>query len=120
MRRLRLSPLAKGDIENILFHSHATFAESARLRYEALIEAALHDIAADPDRIGVKQRSELGPNVRTYHLFYSREHGRTKEGIVREPRHMLLFRVIEPDTVDVGRILHDAMEVTNHLPPGYR
>jgi toxin ParE1/3/4 len=120
MRRLRLSALAKGDIENILIHSHANFGESARLRYEALIEAALHDIAADADRIGVKQRPELGPNVRTYHLFYSRERGRTDDGIVREPRHMLLFRLIEPDIVDVGRILHDAMELANHLPPGYR
>lgn len=120
MRRLRLSALAKGDIENTLVHSHATFGESARQRYEALIAAALNDIATNPDRVGVKQRAELGPNVRTYHLFHSRERGRTEDGIVREPRNMLLFRLIEPNIVDVGRILHDAMEVANHLPPGYR
>jgi len=120
MRRLRLSALAKGDIENILFHSHVTFGESARLRYEALIEAALHDIATNPDRVGVKERAELGSNVRTYHLFHSRESGRTEDGIVLQPRHMLLFRVTPPDIVDVGRILHDAMEIASHLPPGYR
>lgn len=120
MRRLRLSALAEGDIENILVHSHATFGESARRRYETLIAAALHDIVTDPDRVGVRQRGELGPNIRTYHLFHSRENGRTDDGIVREPRHMLVFRLVEPNIVDVGRILHDAMEVANHLPTEYR
>lgn len=116
MRNLRLSRLAEGDIENILAHSHVSFGEDARLRYEALIEAALHDIATDPDRIGVKQREELGRGVRTYHFFYSRESGRTEHGIVRRPRHLLVFRLTEPNIVDIGRVLHDAMEISDHLP----
>lgn len=33
---------------------------------------------------------------------------------------MLVFRLVEPNIVDVGRILHDAMEVANHLPTEYR
>ena len=86
------------------------------MRYEALIETALRDIAADPHRIGVKTRNELGRALLTYHLFSSRNAARTNLGIVRRPRHILVFRVAAPDFVDIGRVLHDAMDLKEHLP----
>ncbi|WP_246103356.1 hypothetical protein [Rhizobium straminoryzae] len=40
-------------------------------------------------------------------------------GIVRRPRHLILFRSIRPDLVGIGRVLHDSMELSRHLPPDF-
>jgi toxin ParE1/3/4 len=40
----------------------------------------------------------------------------TVAGTVHRPRHFLIYRV-EPALVAVGRVLHDAMELTRHLDP---
>jgi toxin ParE1/3/4 len=119
MYRLRLSALAEQDIEEILSHSEAYFGERARLRYETLLEAGLQQIAADPNRAAVRLREDLGPGILTYHLLYAREHARTDHGTVKRPRHLLVFRICSSTLVDVGRVLHDAMELSAHLPTEY-
>lgn len=120
MWRLRLSPVAEQDIEDILAHSEANFGKQARLRYEALLEAGLSEIASDPDRPAVRRRDELSPGVRTYHLYYAREQARNEYGAVKRPRHFVLFRLRAPDILDVGRVLHDAMDLAEHLPAEYQ
>jgi toxin ParE1/3/4 len=119
MWRIRLSAPAEQDIENILEHSEANFGENARLRYEALLEAALYEISANPDRPAVRLRPELGPGIRTYHLFHARDRARTMNGVVKRPRHLLVFRISTPDILDIGRVLHDAMDLAEHLPAEY-
>ena len=37
-------------------------------------------------------------------------------GVVRRPRHFLIYRV-EPALLVVGRVLHDAMELARHADP---
>jgi toxin ParE1/3/4 len=118
--RLRLSAPAERDIEDILAHSEAEFGEIARLRYETLLTTAFTDLAADPGRAGVRIRDELGPGVRSYHLLLARDRARGANGIVRRPRHLVIFRIVKPDILDIGRILHDAMELANHIPTEYR
>lgn len=76
-------------------------------------------MAVDPFRNGSVMRHELGTNVLTYHIRYSRERARHDGGIVRRPRHLLLYRVTRPDLVGIGRILHDVMEIKRHLPVDY-
>ncbi|CAN7242777.1 hypothetical protein G6M16_004730 [Agrobacterium tumefaciens] len=39
--------------------------------------------------------------------------------MVKYPRHLLLYRVLNPDLVGIGRILHDSMEIERHLPVDY-
>lgn len=116
MVRYRLSEAAQGDVLNVLAWTHEQFGEAARLRYESLIVAALRDVASQPDRPGTLARPELGARVRSWHLRLSREHIETGVGVVRRPRHFLVYR-FELDLVVVGRVLHDAMELTRHLDP---
>ncbi|HTP72911.1 MAG TPA: type II toxin-antitoxin system RelE/ParE family toxin [Burkholderiaceae bacterium] len=116
MLRLRLSAAAQADIVEILAWSEDQFGESARLRYEALIAAALRDIAEQPDRTGSIARPELGASVRSWHLRSSRDRARTDLGAVRRPRHFVIYRV-ESDLLIVGRVLHDAMELVRYLDP---
>ena len=116
MVRYRLSATAQADILDILSWSQAQFGEVARRRYETLIVAALRDIATQPDRPGSIERPEFGTAVRSWHLRLSREHARTEIGVVRHPRHFLIYR-LQSDAIVIGRVLHDAMELARHLDP---
>ena len=116
MIRYRLSDAAQADIGQILGWTHEQFGEPARLRYQGLIVAALRDLAIDPDRPGSIDRPELGSGVRTWHLRLSRHHVGAAAGVVRRPRHFLIYRM-EPDLLVVSRVLHEAMELALHLEP---
>jgi toxin ParE1/3/4 len=119
MADFRLSASARADIVEILSWTHEHFGELARLRYQGLLVTALRELAADPERPGSVARPELGAHVRSYHLRHSRDRARHESGVVRRPRHLLLYRAARPDLIGVGRVLHDAMEIAGHLPAGY-
>jgi toxin ParE1/3/4 len=114
MVRYRLSDAAQADVIDILAWTEEQFSEAARLRYEGLIVAGLRDVAKQPDRPGSIVRPELGAGVRSWHLRLSRDHAGKGAMAVRRPRHFLIYR-IEPDLVVVGRVLHDTMELAQHL-----
>jgi toxin ParE1/3/4 len=112
--RLRISNAAKADIEDLLAWSEQRFGEAARRRYEAPLTRALRDVAEDALRAGVRARPELGAGVFSDHLFFSRR--RAFSGLVQQPRHLLVGRILEPGFADILRVLHDAMEISRHLP----
>lgn len=114
MAQYRLSAAAQADLAGILAWTQDHFGIPARLRYQALIVSALRDLAAQPDRPGSTQRPELGEGVRSWHLRLSRERARTATGIVRHPRHFLIYRTQDAYLI-IGRVLHDAMELEQHL-----
>lgn len=114
MFRYRLSDAAQSDVLDILGWTQEQFGETARLRYPALIVPALRDVASQPDRPGGLERPELGAGVRSWHLRLSRQPAKPALGIVRRPRHFLVYR-LEHGLVVNGRILHDAMELARHL-----
>jgi toxin ParE1/3/4 len=120
MVRFRLSPLAERDIEAILAWTHEHFGERGRLRYEALIVRTIQDVADDPMRPGTLARPELTPGARTYHLRLSRDRIMPATDRVRQPRHFLLYRARPDEPVEIGRVLHDGMDLMRHLPDDYR
>jgi len=115
----RLSTTAEADIIRILKYTQDRFGAIARRRYEALLVACLRDIATDPERSGSVARPELGAAVRSYHLRHGCARARTSDSVVRQPRHLLLFRATQPDVIGVGRVLYDGMELERHLPEQY-
>jgi toxin ParE1/3/4 len=115
---VRLSALAEEDIVAILAHTEETFGEAARLRYEALLAVCLRDIAIDPLCLGSAARPEIGEGIRTYHLRYGRMRAQGG-GRVHKPRHFLLYRAMNPDIVGVGHLLHEVMDLQQHVPPVY-
>jgi toxin ParE1/3/4 len=119
MPRVVLSPVAEEDIIEILAWSHEHFGELARLRYEALLTQAIVDIAEDPERTGSISRDELAVGARTYHLWHSRQRAERAVGIVSKPRHFLLFRLNSDREIEIGRVLHDSMDLASNLPDGY-
>lgn len=117
--RVVVAPLARSDIREALIWSQERFGESAAARYRALLKQALRDIAADPERPGSKERPDLARGIRTYHLFFSRDRARSDLGIVKKPRHFLVYRRRGEDVIDVVRVLHDARDLERHLPEEY-
>jgi toxin ParE1/3/4 len=112
--QLRVAKAAQDDIAQILEWTVHAFGAVGLKRYETLIQAALPDLAADPRRVGVRTRDDIGPAICTYHLASSRK--RTSTGSqVAKPRHLVVFRIVG-NTVQVARFLHDAMDFARHVP----
>jgi toxin ParE1/3/4 len=120
MPRYRVSPAAERDIEAILTWTHEQFGTSARIRYEALLVRAILDVAADPDRPGGRPRPDIAADARTYHLYYSRNRVPPPAARVRQPRHLLLYRIRDDGKIEIGRVLHESMDLVRHLPEEYR
>jgi toxin ParE1/3/4 len=120
MTQFVIAPAAQRDIESVLAWTEEQFGEQGRLRYEALIVQAIIDISNNPERPGSSGRSEIAAAARTYHLMYSPGHVSVKVGRVKRPRHFLLYRVQSPGNVEIGRVLHDSVDLERHLPPEYR
>ena len=115
-----IAPAALEDIESILAWTDEQFGQKASRRYEALLTRAIMDIAAEPDRAGSSSRPEIAAAARTYHLVYSRTRVAGGIGRVRQPRHFILYRLRSDGTVEIGRVLHDSMDLARHLPEEYR
>ena len=120
MPHFTLSPAAEDDISSILAWTHQRFGERARLRYEALLVQAMVDVADDPERPGSAAREEIVSSARTYHLFHSRNRVDGPTDRVRRPRHFLVYRVTEKGKIEIGRLLHDSMDLPAHLPSEYK
>lgn len=119
MPQVRLSPEAQADLEVIFAWTHAQFGEGVRLNYEELVVQAFLDLADDPNRPGTWERPDLAKGAFTYHLHCSRDRVSRSVGRIRKPRHFLLYRIAADGYLEIGRVLHDSMELARHLPADY-
>ena len=99
--------------------AQVALANAARPEVKELAQAII-DVAADPSRPGCHMRPEIAANSRTYHLRHSRDRVARRADRVHKPRHFLLFRFADDGAVEIGRVLHDSMDLTRHLPADYR
>jgi toxin ParE1/3/4 len=120
MRPFIIAPAAERDIQTVLAWTHEHFGERARRRYEALLLQAISDVAENSDLPGSSRRDEIAADARTYHLAHSKDRVARRTGRVKRPRHFLLFRVRDDGRVEIGRVLHDSMDLPSHLPSEYR
>lgn len=107
-----LTPLARQDIREILAWSTGSFGPAAASRYRNLLVQALLDLASDPLRPGSRERPELAPGIRTYHLAMSRK--RTPGVTVQSPRHFILYRTIG-GRIEIVRVLHDSRDFNLYI-----
>jgi toxin ParE1/3/4 len=115
-----IAPKARGDIASILAWTEEEFGPQTLRRYGKLIATAIEQVAENPELAGSCPRPEIADSCRTYHLFFSRKAAGRAGDRIHRPRHFLLYRVTESGIVEIGRVLHDSMELTAHLPPEYR
>ena len=106
-----LGARARLGIRVILSASGDRFGLEARRRYRRLLTQAIEDVAADPQRVGVQSAGALG-DMRLYHT----RHARLRAGgrPINRPRHVIAFRIVS-DQIVILRVLHDAMDLPEHL-----
>jgi toxin ParE1/3/4 len=110
MTRLRISRAAQADLTSILKTSFEHWGEAGRARYAALLTAAMQRTAADPDGPTTKERTDLAPGVRSFHIRHARRgHG------VAAPVHVLYYRVADASTLEIIRVLHERMDPNRHV-----
>jgi toxin ParE1/3/4 len=104
--RVRLGAAAEIDFANILRWTTENFgARQSRLYGDALLQA-IGELGNGPEVAGSKARDEIMRGLRTLHV--------ARRG--RRGRHILLYRVAPGRIIEIGRILHDRMELQRHLP----
>ena len=107
---VRLAAAAEADYLQILRWTVENFGSAQARFYAETLASALKMLAVGPDILGVKERPEIGSNIRTLHV--------ARNG--RKGRHFIMFRVESVDgknQIDVLRLLHDSMDLERHLPP---
>jgi toxin ParE1/3/4 len=113
MARYQLSDPAKADIAAILKRSVDMHGLQARVRYRALLTAAMRHVATDPYGPLTTDQTGILPGIRSFHIRYSRKESR--EARVAKPVHVLLYRSLRPGLVEIVRILHERMDARLHL-----
>ena len=107
---VRLSAAAEADYRQILRWTVENFGSAQARNYAGTLSSALKALSTGPGIIGVKERPEIGDNIRTLHV--------ARNG--RKGRHFVMFRVGSidgRDVIDVLRLLDDNMDLERHLPP---
>ncbi|MFC0633180.1 type II toxin-antitoxin system RelE/ParE family toxin [Brevundimonas balnearis] len=111
--RLDISARARDDIARALRTSHKTFGPQAVDRYTLLIDQALADLCAEPDRTGVRRHDSDRSDLRLYPLRHSRTRLAPADR-VGQPRHLIAFR-LSGDTLRVVRVLDERMDLPARL-----
>jgi toxin ParE1/3/4 len=103
--RVRLGAVAELDFANILKWTTENFGVRQSRIYRDTLVRAIDELANGPDVAGSKARDEIMPGLRTLHVA---RHG-------RRGRHFLLYRIAKGRIIEIGRILHDRMDLQRHL-----
>jgi len=108
-RKLRFSKDAVADIEKVLSHTLRRFGGIKHAQYKELMRRALAEIAASPCAWPAQHRPEIHRDARVFHI------GRRG----KPARHLFLYRISGEEFVDIGRLLHDSMDIRRHSPEGF-
>lgn len=111
----RLTAAAQRDIIDVLDYTDTNFGSTLRERYAAAIKQALRAICTDPGRRGVVPL-DLGPGrLMAFHLRHLARGDAPVTSMLRNPRHLLVFKFDGPDSLVVVRVLHESMDPGRHV-----
>ncbi|WP_322046211.1 type II toxin-antitoxin system RelE/ParE family toxin [Paraburkholderia sp. J67] len=104
---VRLADLAVNDFRSIVRWTAEQFGTAQAQDYARTLSSTLQDLTSGPNLPGVRRRDEIARGLMTLHVARNRRKG----------RHFVMFRVFseESRSIDVLRILHDAMDLTIHV-----
>ena len=97
----------------VLRASEKTHGTEARIRYRALLTAAMRRIAAQPQGRSTADRSDLFAGLRSFHIRNSR--AESQEAAVGDPVHVILYRAVGPGLIEIVRVLHERMQPSRHI-----
>ncbi len=107
---VRLADTAEADFQDILRWTTSQFGLRQARVYTQTLTRALTALADGPNIVGAKPRDDIARGLFSLHVA---RHG-------RKGRHFVIFQVDRSkgsNVIAVLRILHDAMDLQQHLPP---
>lgn len=113
MARFRVTLSARLDIHSILATSAALWGTQAKNRYESLLKAAIQAVADQPNGPLTRDRRALRPGIRSFHLRHARK--RHPISGVKQPVHVVYYRLVKHDLVEIVAVLHERMDPETHL-----
>jgi plasmid stabilization system protein ParE len=114
MLQVALSARALSDIARVLDETQFLFGESARIRYQLLIEQSLVDLRGIHPAEQSSPELALPEGVGAYHLSRSRMSvGRHER--VKRPRHYLVYRVVHVELIEIVCLTHDRRDVSEQV-----
>ena len=96
-----LSPLAEEDLRGINRYTIREHGVEQFRTYRAYINKALKEVAENPMCLGSKERDDLVKGCRSYRV-----------------QHHYLFYRLGGDRIQIGRVLHGAMNFEEHIFEG--
>ncbi|MBM3568967.1 MAG: type II toxin-antitoxin system RelE/ParE family toxin [Alphaproteobacteria bacterium] len=108
---VRFSDAADADLRGIAVWTSAQFGNVQAKAYVAILAAAVDALVDGPTIVGARPRPDIGRNV---HSLHAARHG-------KRARHLVLFSPTMREgvaTIEVLRILHDAMDLPRHFKIG--
>lgn len=103
--RVRLTKPAEFDFVTIVRWTTQNFGIRQARAYRRILRTALAALSDGPDPSGSVPRGDIVEGYRTLH-------------VPRPGRHFLVYRLAGANTIEILRILHDAMDLARHVPPG--
>ena len=97
MAKFRLTNKAQADLRRIGRDTQQNWGREQRNIYLGKLDSSFHQLADNP-RIG-RECSEVKQAYRFYHC----------------ERHLIFYRLLEADSVEIVRILHDRMDYLRHF-----
>ena len=116
MAEFRLSAAADDDVEAILRFSLENWGAEASQRYSDMLKAAMKQVAADPEGRATRAREDLDPGVRSFHTRFTRQP--VRKTAVKSLVHVLIYRNLKPDLVEIVRVFHERMDFRRHFERG--
>ena len=113
MAGFRLSRPARVDLTDILATSADRWGIEGRRRYATMLARAMRKVAANPEGPTTRERSDLLPGIRSFHVRHARSDD--PETKVRNPVHILYYRVVQDGLIEIIRVLHERMEPSRHF-----
>ena len=113
MARFRLSRPAQMDVAGIFAQSAELWGAEAGRRYAVTLATAMREVAFDPEGRVTRCRNELLPSLRSFHLRHTRVEDPGSR--VRRPVHVIYYRAIEPQLIEIVRVLHERMEPARRI-----
>lgn len=106
---VHLTDAAEEDFKEIIRWTLEHFGERQAQVYSETLSVALMDLLWGPEQAGVRERNEVAQGILTLHVA---RHG-------RKGRHFIMFRIADrrERSIEVLRLLHDAMDPPRHFPP---
>lgn len=103
---VRLSPSAQRDLAGIVDYTVEQFGARQARTYRTTLTSAIAALRAGPRLRASVSREMIAPGLRSLHV--------ARKG--RRGRHLILYREGPARTIEVVRILHDAMDLGRHIP----